>query len=70
MDAQGEARNTVESPLIDLSEFPFEEIAALPESALVHALRRVRAEAEHPEVQYNTNYEQVPRTSPPGPTRE
>ncbi|GHF41106.1 hypothetical protein GCM10018783_07170 [Streptomyces griseosporeus] len=70
MDAQGEARNTVESPLIDLSEFPFEEIAVLPESVLVHALRRVRAEAEHPEALFTTDYTQKPSTSPAGPAAE
>ncbi|MFF9623361.1 hypothetical protein [Streptomyces griseosporeus] len=56
--------------MIDLSEFPFEEIAVLPESALVHALRRVRAEAEHPEALFVTDYTQKPSTSPAGPAAE
>ncbi|GAA5073591.1 hypothetical protein GCM10023336_61060 [Streptomyces similanensis] len=60
MDDQTEARNVVESPLVDLSEFPFEEIAALPESALVLALRRVRDEAARPEALFHTNYTQQP----------
>ncbi|MCH0565700.1 MULTISPECIES: hypothetical protein [unclassified Streptomyces] len=70
MDAQGEARNTLESPLIDLSEFPFEEIAVLPESALVHALRRVRADAEHPDALFTTDFTQKPSIDPSGPAGE
>ncbi|MFJ3308798.1 hypothetical protein ACIPSA_38290 [Streptomyces sp. NPDC086549] len=60
MDDQIETRDVLDSPLIDLSDFPFDEIESLPESAIVHALHRVRDEASRPEALFSTNYTQKP----------
>ncbi|MFI2630810.1 hypothetical protein ACH5A2_10490 [Streptomyces collinus] len=60
MDDQTETREVQDSPLVDLSNLPFDAIRSLPESVIVSALRRVRREASRPEVMFTTNQEKEP----------
>ncbi|WP_158681138.1 hypothetical protein [Streptomyces viridochromogenes] len=60
MDDQVETRGVLDSPLVDLSNFPFDAIQSLPESVIVSALRRVRQEAARPEAMFTTNHDKGP----------